>query len=195
MADQLFLILQIEPSGRGAAGDDEGLGLDPCTINLEAVAMLAGLEILQRAVLETRAEFLRLRVHVHDEIRAVDALGEAGKIFHRRGRGELASRLATFEDERGKLGPPRVNGRGESGATCSYNDDFFHGPRRLTEMRCRGQARDHPRMARKARSISVNLSSLSTETREHVSKSSSISAHERHPPNDFCQLTRRGGSR
>lgn len=59
----------------------------------------AWVEFLECAELETGAEFFGLRLHPHDEVGSVDAFGEAREVFHRGGRGQLATGLQTLEDK------------------------------------------------------------------------------------------------
>ena len=75
---------------------------------------------------EARAEFLRLRVHVQDQLRPVDAFGKTGKIFHHGGGRELAARMAAFEDERAQIRARGVNRGGQSRATAADDDHFLH---------------------------------------------------------------------
>ena len=103
---------------------------------------VAGLEFFERSELEPRAEFFGLCLHAHDEVRAIDALGEAGEIFHCGGGGELSTGLFALQHEGRERSAPGVNGRGESGAAGADDDNFFHGVGRLRESARRGQARE-----------------------------------------------------
>ena len=102
------------------------LRLQPFVIRLDPQGAIAHLEIGHFRVGKTGAEFLRLRVHVHDQLRAVDAFGKAGKILHQRGGGQLAAGLPAFEHERVQVRARGVNGGGQTGATAPDNDHFFH---------------------------------------------------------------------
>ncbi len=126
MADQFFFAREAEPARGGAAGDDQRLRFRPGIVELYPQVALGGLEIRHRRVGETRAETLGLRLHGHDQFRPVDALREAGKILHQRGRRKLPARLVAFEHERGEIRARGVDGGGEPGAAGADDDDFFH---------------------------------------------------------------------
>ena len=87
---------------------------------------LAGLEFLDNAVLEARAEFFRLLLHAQDQVGAINAIRKAGEIFHSRGRGQLAAGESPLQDERGEVGPGSVDGGGESGTSGADDDDILH---------------------------------------------------------------------
>ena len=125
MADEGLLALDVEISGGGAAGDDEGLGFDPLAVNFQTVR-LPGLEFLDYAVLKAGSEFFRLLLHSHDEIRAVHAVGEAWKILHRGRRCQLAPGEASLKNKRGEVSAGGVNGGGESGTAGADDDDILH---------------------------------------------------------------------
>ena len=81
MADQFLFVVQPEISGRGAAGDDQRLGLEPFIIGLEPDMLVARLEIGHFGVGKTGAEFLGLSVHVQDQLRSVDAVRKSWDNF------------------------------------------------------------------------------------------------------------------
>ena len=87
---------------------------------------LPSFEIGHFRIGKARAEFLRLLVHVHDQLRTVDAFREAGEIFDQRGRGKLTARLAAFEHEWIQVRAGGINRRRQSRATAADNDHFFH---------------------------------------------------------------------
>jgi hypothetical protein len=126
VADELLFIRQPEPLRTRAARDDEGARLLPLPVHLQAQMSVRLLEVLDRLIGKTRPEALRLRLHVHDQFRPVDALREAGKVLHQRGRRELPARLVPFEDERREIRPRRVDRSREASAAGSDDDDFFH---------------------------------------------------------------------
>ena len=71
---------------------------------------------------EFGAEADRLLLHVLDEFGTLDTLGPAGKVFHQRGDGELASGLVAFQDERLEVGAGSIDGSGKAGASGTQND-------------------------------------------------------------------------
>ena len=79
-----------------------------------------------RFVVEAGAEFLRLRHHHHHEVRALDAVGEAGEILDGGGGAELAARLGAGEDERTKIGAGSVDGSGVARAPRPDDDHILH---------------------------------------------------------------------
>ena len=127
VADEFFLVRQIEPPRGSSAGDDERFGFDPLSVDFDPVVFVARLEFLECSELEPRAEFFGLCLHAHDEVGAVDALGEAGEIFHCGGGGELSAGLFALQHEGRERSAPGINGRGESGAAGADDDNFFHG--------------------------------------------------------------------
>src|ERR1700712_166452 len=68
------------------------------------------------------AEADRLLLHILDEVRALDALGPAGKVFDQRGDGELPSRFVAFEDQWLQVRACSVDGSGKSGAPGAEDD-------------------------------------------------------------------------
>ena len=65
--------------------------------------MLRAFEIRHFRVGKARAEFLGLFVHVHDQLRALDAFGKTGKILDQGRGGELSAWLAAFQNERAQV--------------------------------------------------------------------------------------------
>src|SRR5207302_9195071 len=127
MADEFLLVLQPEPARRGAACDNERFGLQPfLVVNLQTNVRIQRLEAGRFGIRKTGAEFFRLRVHVHDQLRAVDAVGEPGKILDHGGGGKLSTGLGAFEDERIQVGAGSINRRGQTGAATPDDDDLFH---------------------------------------------------------------------
>jgi hypothetical protein len=63
-----------------------------------------------------RPEPLRLLLHEVDEFRTLDAVRESGEVFHVGGEGQLSAGFVSFENQRGKIPPGRVDGRRRSGA-------------------------------------------------------------------------------
>ncbi len=126
VADELLFAVEAEVARRRAAGNDERLGFHPLAIHLQPGVRAGVFKFLNDAVLKARAEFFRLLMHAQDQIRTLHPLGEAGKIFHGGGGGELAAGLAAFQNKRGEAGAGRVDGRGETGATRPDDNHVFH---------------------------------------------------------------------
>ena len=126
VANQLLFVLQPEIAGGGAARDDQRLGVEPFVVGLQADMAVGHFQIRRFRVRKTRAEMFRLLVHVHDQLRAVDAFRKARKIFDQSRGGKLAAGLATLEHERAQVRPSGINRRRQTRATASDNDNFFH---------------------------------------------------------------------
>src|SRR6184192_2559976 len=75
---------------------------------------------------EFRAEFLRLLAHVFNELRAQDAVREAGEIFDVRGKRELAAGLMAVDHQRFKVRARRINRGGKTSAATANNHDIVH---------------------------------------------------------------------
>jgi hypothetical protein len=126
VADEGFFAFNAEVARGGAGGDDDGLGFAPLAIDLETGMGSNVLEIFHVAVLEAGAEFFGLLVHAHDEIGAIDPLGETGEIFHRSGGGKLAAGLAAFQNEGREVGAGGVDGGSQARASRTHYDHVFH---------------------------------------------------------------------
>jgi len=87
----------------------------------------ARLEFVDFGVLEASAKFLGLPVHVHNELRTIDALRKPGKILNLSSCRELAAWFPTLQDERGKICSGGVDRGGQAGATRANDDDVFDG--------------------------------------------------------------------
>ena len=83
-------------------------------------------KIRDRRIGKPRTEFLRLLMHVDDELRAIDALRKSGKIFHHCRRGKLTARLPAFEDERIKIRARGINRGGQPRASAPDDDHLLH---------------------------------------------------------------------
>lgn len=126
MADEFFFAGEAEPFCAGSGGHDQGFGFDPFSVDTEANGFFCVLKRLNGCELEARAEASGLRLDVHDEVGALDAFGEAGKVFDEGGGGELSTWLMAFENEWGQVCAGGVNSGSEAGATRADNDEFFH---------------------------------------------------------------------
>src|ERR1700733_1589111 len=94
-----FLIRQPKPLSGRATRHNQALRFQPLAVDLETVKVRAGFEFVDFSVAEASAEFLRLPVHVHDQLRAINPVGKSGEILDQRGRSELAAWFTTFQDE------------------------------------------------------------------------------------------------
>ena len=126
MTDKLLFPVNAQPASRGSARHDQGLCFNPRSIDLDPVDAVNLFKFLDRAVLEARAKAFGLGVHFHDQLGAVNSLGEAGEILHFCRGGQLTAGLTPFQDERGEIGAARVDGGGETGTSCADDDDLFH---------------------------------------------------------------------
>jgi hypothetical protein len=127
MPFELLFILQAQPFGRGAASDDDASCLDPFSVNLEPMMPLGGFKFFELGVPEPGTEFFRLFMHIHDQLRPVDAIRKTGEILDQRGRSQLTARFSSLENERSQVGPRGVNCGSQSGAPRSNNHYCFHG--------------------------------------------------------------------
>ncbi len=126
MADQFFFVLEVQPAGRRAAGNDQRLGLDPFVVGFDPNVIVARLEVGDFGVGKSGAEVLRLFMHVQNELRSVDPFRKSGKIFHQRSGGKLAAGLAAFQNERIQIRASGINGSRQSGAATANDDHLFH---------------------------------------------------------------------
>src|ERR1700740_3333864 len=76
-----FLVGQAEPFGRRATGNNHALRFQPFAVDLETMKILTGLEFVDFGVPEASAKFLRLPVHVHNQLRAIDPVGKSWEVF------------------------------------------------------------------------------------------------------------------
>ena len=130
VADQLLLMRQAQPARRGAAGNDQSLGVNLLNAEMQQKRALAeiGAGEMRHAVF--RAEAFGLLAHVLDQLRAQDAFGKSGKILDQRGHGELSAGLVAFDDQRLQVGARRVESGSVSGASGPDDDNvssFAHG--------------------------------------------------------------------
>src|ERR1700686_3310676 len=109
MPFEFALLLEAEPFRRSATGDNHRLGVDWFAVDMETIVAVQRLECAYLSILEFGAEFFGLPMHVHDQLRAADSLGETGKILHQSGARKLAAWFSTFQDERIQVGARGVN--------------------------------------------------------------------------------------
>jgi len=126
--DQRLLVLEAQPARGSAAGDDQGPRLDGLAgaeIQLEGTMCQIGLH--EVAGHELAAETRCLLAHVLNQLRALNAFGEAGKILYQRGQGQLPAGLMPFHDQRPQVGARGIDGRCESGTAGSKDDGITNG--------------------------------------------------------------------
>ena len=126
MPDQLLLIGQPQPARRSAGGDDQGAGLVPFAVDVEAEGALRKIGLENRAPHEFRAEALGLLLHVLDQVRAVDAFGKAGKVLDLGGERKLAARFMPDDHQRFQPGAGGINRGRIAGAARANNDYVSH---------------------------------------------------------------------
>jgi len=84
VADKLLLRFQPQPARRSSRSDDDGPRFDPLAFQVEAERLRGEIGVEHGPVQIFGAEILRLLPHVFDQVRAVDALWKARKVFHQR---------------------------------------------------------------------------------------------------------------
>ncbi len=117
---------QIQPAGFRAGGHDQGAGLDPFVIDVQAKRTLREIGRNDFAIEVDCAETLGLLPHVLDQIGAVDTFGKAGEILDFRGQRKLAANLQALDNKGLKPGSGSVDSGGVSGATGTDNHDIMH---------------------------------------------------------------------
>ena len=127
MSFELFFVFQAQPLGRGTAGDDDAFRFDPISVDLEPMMSFGGFKFFELGVHEPSDEFLRLFVHIHDQLRPVNAIGKSREILDERSCRQLTARFSTLKDEGSQVGPCGVNCSRQSGAPRSNNHYCFHG--------------------------------------------------------------------
>lgn len=124
---ELGLAFQSEMPVAGAAGDNHRLRLDLLAVDREFERLAAEIDRLNRAAkLDLRPETLGLLLHLHHQLRAVDALRESGEILNDTRRGEQPARHGAGEHQRLEVGAGGVNCGSQSGTARPNNDYFFH---------------------------------------------------------------------
>ncbi len=126
VADQLLFRFEAQQPRRSAGGDDQRLRLVASLPRSDLERSAAQVRLGHRARLELGAEARRLLAHVLDQVRPEDAVREAGEILYHRGQRELPARLVAVNDQRLQVGARSVNGRGQSGAAATDDDDVVH---------------------------------------------------------------------
>lgn len=140
MADEFLFAGQAEVAWCGAGGDDEGFGLEGfCAGFQQKGAIAAALDRLNAGIGDTGAEFFRLGLHFHHQLRAHDAIGMTGEIFHFGGGRQLSARLGAGKEQGAEVGACGVDRCGVAGATGADDDDIFH---KFVKLKCAGVSDD-----------------------------------------------------
>ena len=111
MADQLLLIRQSQPARRCSGRNDQRSGFVPCSIDIQAEGPLGQIRFGHRAIHVFGAEPLSLLLDVLHQVRPLNPLGKARKIFDLSSDRELPARLVSLNHQRREIGPARVNRR------------------------------------------------------------------------------------
>ena len=126
MADQLLFAVQSEPSGRGAAGDDERPRIQPFIVDFDP-DVARGPSKSVTSEYENRApNFSACPCMFRISSGPSMPSGKAGKIFDQRRCGQLTARLAAFEHEWAQVRAGGVNRRRQSRATAADDNHFLH---------------------------------------------------------------------
>jgi hypothetical protein len=118
VADQRLFARQAQPARARTGGDNQRARMD-LAIEYAADGMRAHLHASHQRVLVGGAEARRLLLHVLDQLRALNALGPAGKVLDHGGNGELAAGLVALQNQRihpGARGVKRCRQSGAAGA-------------------------------------------------------------------------------
>ena len=126
-AVEFFFARDAGHARRRAGGDDDGLCKDDAIAEEKLAGLAREIDRGDESLFEACAEAGGLLAHVLGELETVDAVREAGEVFHFARRGELAAGERAFEDKRVEIGAGGVNGGGEAGASGAYDDDVFDG--------------------------------------------------------------------
>src|ERR1051325_7614855 len=113
-------------------------------------------EITSLSVRKSGPEFLRLGMHIHDQLWTVNSIWESREILYQCRCGELPARLSALEHERAQVRTGGVDRRSQSGTPAAHNNDILH----ISNLACKA----NPRRARAA------ASSLNRSNRELLSR-------------------------
>jgi len=125
-AKEFFLAGDAGHPRRSTGGDNDGLGEDGFTAADEFVRGAAEIDLGDEGGLKAGAEAGGLLAQVVHHHEAIDTLGKAGEVFHFGRGGELAARLAPFEDKGIEIGAGSVDGGGKTSASSANDDDVFN---------------------------------------------------------------------
>lgn len=121
MADQRLLTGQAKPARGSAAGNDQSSGMEDLLPHMKSKRPFRKIHAAQVSHPEIRAEPGRLDSHILDELRSLNPLRPARKIFDQRSNGELAARLMAFQHEWFQVGPCRIDCRCQAGTSSADN--------------------------------------------------------------------------
>ena len=124
MANELLLVRYTQPAGRGAARDDERLGVNLMLTEVQKERPLAEIDAGKVRHSVFGAEALSLLAHVLDQLRPHDSFREAWEVFDQRGKGKLAAGFVSLDHKRLQVGARRVERGCVSGAAGTDDDDF-----------------------------------------------------------------------
>ena len=140
MADEFLFAGEAEVAWCGAGGDDEGFGFEGFRAGLQQEGTIAAtLDRLDAGIGDAGAKFFRLGLYFHHQLRAHDAFGMTGKIFHFGGGRQLSARLRARKEQGAEVGACGVNRCGVAGATGADDDDIFHD---FEKLKCAGVSDD-----------------------------------------------------
>ena len=114
-----------EPLRRRARSDDQSLGLNLVPLfGPDGERSFAQVNLVDERDEELGAEAPGLLLELLHQLRALNALGEAGVVLDLGGDGELAAGLRAVDDERVEFGARRVDGGGQARRAGADDDDL-----------------------------------------------------------------------
>lgn len=122
MANQRLLGGKIEPARACSRRDNQRVCLDDLAADLQFKRVPRQVHGIKVGHPQLRAKADRLLLHVLDQLRSLDTLGPAGKVFNQRRNGELSAGFVALEHEGLQVRAGGVDGGGESGATGTQDD-------------------------------------------------------------------------
>ena len=120
---QRALAGQAELARRGAGRDDDRAGAVLLLADVDLVRRLGEVDVGDVVGDELRAEALGLRAHLAHQLRAEDAVAEAGVVVDVGGDHELAAGLEALDAERLQVRAGGVQGRRVAGGAAADDDD------------------------------------------------------------------------
>src|SRR5208283_3728460 len=123
VADQLLFVGQSQPPRRGAAGDDQGLGVDLMFAEMKQEWSLAEVGAGEMGHAVFGAEALRLLAHILDQLWSHDSFRKTWEVLDKRGHRELPAGFMALHDKRFQIGARSVESRSVSGAAGADNYD------------------------------------------------------------------------
>ena len=111
----------------GAGGEDDGAGLEDIVAHVDALDIALELDGVDEVHAQVSAKTDGLGTHLFHELRAHDALLEAGVVLHLGGVHELAAVLVALEDDGLELGAGCVESCGVAGRAGADDDDVVDG--------------------------------------------------------------------